>query len=120
MSNFKQIGACGACGKGISNFQLYINGKCTQREMKIHSALIQSLSWRSALKSFAPISPNMVNIQPILEATRLAPSAFGVQPYHIHVVSDPELKTKLREVSYDQPQVDFVVFHGLYVYNIYH
>lgn len=81
--------------------------------MKIQSALIQSLSWRSALKSFSPIAPSQVNIQPILEAARLAPSAFGVQPYHIHVVSDPELKTKLREVSYDQPQVLILAFNRL-------
>ncbi len=78
--------------------------------MNIPSTLIQSLQWRSALKSFAPISPSAVNIAPILEATRLAPSSFGAQPYDIHVVSNPELKTKLREVSYNQAQVTISLY----------
>ena len=69
------------------------------------SLLVKSLVWRAALKTFLPIDPVAVNVAPILEATRLAPSAFGVQPYDIHVITDPELKTQLREVSYDQAQV---------------
>lgn len=70
------------------------------------SLLVKSLLWRSALKSFFPIDPVAVNVLPILEATRLAPSAFGVQPYDIHVITDPQLKTDLREVSYNQAQVN--------------
>jgi nitroreductase/dihydropteridine reductase len=69
------------------------------------SRLLKGLTWRSAIKTFAPIAPNQVNITPILEAARLAPSSFGLQPYNIHVVTNNDLKIKLREVSYDQPQV---------------
>lgn len=68
-------------------------------------SLLRSLSWRSALKTFVPVAPNSVDISPILEAARMAPSSFGVQPYHIHVVTDPELKERLRVVSFDQPQI---------------
>lgn len=68
-------------------------------------ALIPGLKWRSALKTFKPIEPTKVNIEPVLEAARLAPSSFGLQPYNIHVVTNPELKKSLREVSFDQPQV---------------
>lgn len=67
--------------------------------------LTNSLQWRSALKTFVPIAPEQVNVKPILESIRWAPSAFGVQPYHVHVVTDSALKAKLRTASYDQPQV---------------
>ncbi|RYG69111.1 hypothetical protein EON64_03545 [archaeon] len=67
--------------------------------------LLNSLLWRSALKSFHPIAPSLVNIQPILECIRWAPSSNGVSPYDIHVVTDDSLKKALREASFDQPQV---------------
>lgn len=68
-------------------------------------ALIPGLKWRSALKTFKPIEPTKVDIGPVLEAARLAPSSFGLQPYNIHVVTNPELKKELGEVSFGQPQV---------------
>lgn len=68
--------------------------------------IVNSLQWRHAIKLFKPIpTGHQVNIKPILEAIRLSPSAFGMQPYNIHVVTNPELKKKLREVSFNQPQV---------------
>lgn len=66
---------------------------------------MKSLNWRSALKTFKPIAPEQVDIKSILNAARMAPSSFGVQPFNIHVVVNPELKKQLREVSYNQPQV---------------
>lgn len=69
------------------------------------TSLIKSLLWRSALKSFVPIAPELVNVKPILEAIQWSPSAFGVQPYNVHVVSDPKLKEELYPVSYNQAQV---------------
>ncbi len=70
------------------------------------TSLIRSLLWRSALKSFVPIVPELVNVKPILEAIQQSPSGFGVQPYHIHDVTNKDLKAELRKVSYDQPQVN--------------
>lgn len=67
--------------------------------------LINSMMWRSALKTFKKVNPSSVNIEPILESIRLSPSSFGIQPYQVHVISNQDLKTKLRAVSYDQPQV---------------
>lgn len=69
------------------------------------SSIVKSLLWRSALKSFIPHSTTPVDISSVLEAIRLAPSAFGVQPYHVHVVQGQELKDELRSASFDQPQV---------------
>lgn len=68
--------------------------------------IVQSLLWRAALKTFNPVPPTSVDIQPILDAIQLAPSAYGVQPYDIHVVTDDALKERLRAVSYNQQQVN--------------
>lgn len=68
--------------------------------------LVQGLMWRAALKSFSPVpNPLSVNIQPVLDAIQLAPSAYGVQPYYVHVITDAPTKEELRKVSYNQAQV---------------
>lgn len=41
----------------------------------------------------------------VLEAARMAPTSFGLQPFRIKVVSDDETKTKLQEASWNQSQV---------------
>jgi nitroreductase len=41
----------------------------------------------------------------ILEATRLAPSSFGLTPYSIIVIEDDETRKKLQPHFYNQPQV---------------
>jgi len=71
------------------------------------NSLSKSLRWRQALKHFVPVSPDKVNIQPVLEAIQLSPSSYGIQPYNLHVVTSQDVKLKLRAVSYDQPQVEF-------------
>lgn len=67
--------------------------------------IVSGLLWRAALKSFHPVPPATVDVQPILDAIQLAPSAFGVQPYDVHVITDPDVKAQLRNASYNQPQV---------------
>lgn len=80
-------------------------------------SLVHSLNWRSALKSFAPIAPELVQLQPILEAARLAPSSFGLQPYNIHVVVNKDVKSELRKVSFDQPQA--LIVHTFFKFCLY-
>ena len=41
----------------------------------------------------------------ILEATKLAPSSFGLTPYNIIVIEDEETRKKLQPHFYNQPQV---------------
>lgn len=41
----------------------------------------------------------------MLEAVRLAPSSYGIQPYKILVVSNPEIRNQLKAVAYNQPQI---------------
>lgn len=64
------------------------------------------LNWRYATKGFdteAKISDT--DIQQIVEAVRLTPSSYGLQPYKILVVSDQETKLKLHKASYGQSQI---------------
>lgn len=76
---------------------------------------LSSLEWRNAQKSFDPNKKvEDKNIEKILYAIRMAPSSYGLQPYHIHVVTNAELKLKLKEKAFGQAQVSdashFVVF----------
>lgn len=66
----------------------------------------QSLSWRYATKQFD--SSKRVpeeSLKTLLHALHLSPSSFGLQPWKFIVVSDPALREKLREHSWNQPQV---------------
>lgn len=48
---------------------------------------------------------SLSNINRILLSACLAPTSAGLQPFHIHVVSDPKKLAELRPVCCDQPQV---------------
>ncbi len=45
------------------------------------------------------------DLRTILEAGRLSPSAFGVEPWRFVVVENAEIRAKLREASYGQSKV---------------
>ncbi|WP_343487815.1 NAD(P)H-dependent oxidoreductase [Allomuricauda sp. d1] len=69
--------------------------------------VLETRNWRYATKKF---DPNKIvsqgDLDTLLEATRLSASSYGLQPYKIFVVSDLELKKKLRPVSWNQSQVE--------------
>ena len=68
--------------------------------------LIDSLNWRYATKRMDPSrSVPEDKLERILEAIRLTATSSGLQPYEVVVVHDPELKRRIREVGYDQPQI---------------
>ena len=62
-----------------------------------------NLTWRRAVKHF---SPGAVDLKPIEDAIVNAPSSFGLQPYRVVVISDPEVKKSMRSVCYNQAQVE--------------
>src|SRR6476620_9841020 len=68
-------------------------------------SLIQDLSWRYATKKMTGEPIGEKELQNILEATRLSASSFGLQPYTILVVSNPDIKEKLRPAAYGQEQI---------------
>jgi nitroreductase len=68
-------------------------------------SFLDSLNWRNAAKSFDPTKKvTDQDLQSILDAVHLTPTSFGLQPYHLYVVSNPELKQKLQDNGYNQPQ----------------
>jgi len=68
--------------------------------------LIKNLGWRYATKKF-DTSKKVSNeeLAQIMEAVRLSASSYGLQAYKVLVVEDPEVRKKLRAVSWDQPQI---------------
>ncbi len=59
-------------------------------------SLIENLQWRHAVKAYDPTKKVAEeDVQKILEASRLAPTSSGLQPFRIIVVESQELKEKM-------------------------
>jgi len=67
--------------------------------------LIKSLEWRYATKKMNGDKIPQDKLDRILEATRLAPSSYGLTPYQVIVVEDQELKEQLVPACYGQTQL---------------
>ena len=70
------------------------------------STTLEDLQWRYATKKFdasKKISEEQLNI--LLEAARLSPTSYGLQPFHVFVVEDVDIREKLKPVSWNQSQI---------------
>jgi len=67
--------------------------------------LIQALNWRYAAKRMNGQKVPQQKIDNILEATRLAPSSMGLQPYSVLVIEDEDLRKEIQKVANNQPQI---------------
>ena len=68
--------------------------------------LHDKLNWRYATKKMDPSkSVPQDKLDRILEAISLAPTSSGLQPFEVIVVTNPEVKAKLRAAGYDQAQI---------------
>ncbi len=68
-------------------------------------SLLNALKWRYAVKRMNGNKIPEAKLNTILEATKLAPSSFGLTPYNIIVIEDEETRKKLQPHFYNQPQV---------------
>lgn len=69
-------------------------------------SFISQLNWRYATKSFdssKKVSPE--NLAKILEAIKLAPTSFGLQPFHVVNVVDTAKREELKTLAWGQPQI---------------
>ena len=68
--------------------------------------LKSKLTWRYATKKMdaARVVPQ-AKVDAILDAISLAPTSSGVQPFEVIVVTNPDVKAKLRAAGYDQAQI---------------
>ena len=67
--------------------------------------LIKQLNWRYATKRMTGQKIPSERISRILEAINLSASSLGLQPYTIFVISNPELKSKIQSIAFNQQQV---------------
>jgi nitroreductase/dihydropteridine reductase len=69
-------------------------------------SIIDKLKWRYATKKFdtnKKLSSEQLDL--LLDAIQLAPSSIGLQHYKVLVIQNPEVRAKLREAAYGQPQI---------------
>jgi nitroreductase len=67
--------------------------------------LLESLEWRYATKKMNGDKIPQDKLDRILQATRLAPSSYGLTPYNVIVVEDQKLKEELQGACYGQTQL---------------
>lgn len=69
-------------------------------------SFLSQLNWRYATKSFDTARKvSDADLDTILEAMRLTPTSFGMQPYHFYVVSNQDIKDKIQAVAWNQSQI---------------
>ena len=70
------------------------------------NTVLEHRTWRYATKKFDTTKKvSDKDLETLLEATRLSASSYGLQPYHIFVISDQETKEKLKPASWEQSQI---------------
>jgi nitroreductase/dihydropteridine reductase len=67
--------------------------------------ILENLNWRYATKKMNGTAVPKDKVDYILEATRLAPSSSGLQPYQIIAVSNKELLEKIKPIARNQGQI---------------
>ncbi|WP_435625021.1 NAD(P)H-dependent oxidoreductase [Flagellimonas sp.] len=70
------------------------------------STVLENLNWRYATKKFdASKKVSQQNLDTILEAIKMSPSSYGLQPYHILVITDADTRKELQPASWNQSQI---------------
>ena len=70
------------------------------------STLLENLNWRYATKKFdATKKISAADLNTLKEAVRLAASSYGLQPFKVVLVENPEIREKLKAAAYGQTQI---------------
>ncbi len=64
--------------------------------------LLEILNWRYAAKAMNGKNVEQKKIDTIIEAARLAPTSSGLQPFEIMVITNQEIKEKIKPVAWNQ------------------
>lgn len=67
--------------------------------------LLEVLNWRYATKRMSGEKLDENVVTNIIEAARLAPTSAGLQPIHLFVISNPEVKAQIQPIALGQPQI---------------
>ena len=68
--------------------------------------ITQALNWRYATKEYdttKKLTDEQLDV--LLKAIELTPTSFGIQAYKAIVVTNPEIRAKLRAAAWNQPQI---------------
>lgn len=84
-------------------YNKYLKYKLKYRFEKDKGSFIKNLLWRRAEKHF---SPGPVDITSIQSAIINAPTSYGIQPFHVIAITNSEIKSKLKEACFNQPQIE--------------
>ena len=87
----------------MSFYDKYLKYKSKYTTLKGSSSFIKNLEWRRAEKHF---TPGPVDIESIKSAILNAPSSYGIQPFHVLVITDQETKKSLKEACNNQAQIE--------------
>ncbi|WP_337966896.1 NAD(P)H-dependent oxidoreductase [uncultured Flavobacterium sp.] len=70
------------------------------------STLLENLNWRYATKKFdATKKISAGDLNTLKEAVRLSASSYGLQPYKVIIVENPEIREQLKAAGYGQTQI---------------
>ena len=64
--------------------------------------LLDKLNWRYAAKAMNGKKVPQDKIDRIIEAARLAPTSSGLQPFEIYVITNKEIKEKIKPIAWNQ------------------
>lgn len=68
--------------------------------------LLEKLNWRYATKKMDPAKAvSEDKVERIVEAARLAPTSSGLQPFEIILVSNPEVREKIKAIAWNQSPI---------------
>jgi len=67
--------------------------------------VLENLNWRYATKSMNGTPVPQEKVDYILDAIRLSASSSGLQPYEILVITDQEVKEKIKPIAWNQSQI---------------
>lgn len=74
----------------------------TALKYKEEMVLLDKLKWRYAAKAMNGQKVAQEKIDRIIEAARLAPTSSGLQPFEIFVITNKEIKEKIKPVAWNQ------------------
>jgi nitroreductase len=70
------------------------------------SNFIKNANWRYATKKFdASKKVSTEDLETLKEAIRLSASSYGLQPYKVLIIDNPELRAKLQPAAWGQSQI---------------
>lgn len=68
--------------------------------------MLDKLNWRYATKKMDPSKKVPEDrVEKILDAIRLAPTSSGTQPFEVFVITNADLRARIRPVAWDQAQI---------------